>query len=242
MLDRTKIVETIKPFASSEAQNSQMNTLEIPVDEVQAFLRELTDIYNLLAETISEEKIMGPRELAQATEKAMKSIKAEHHPISKLMLICAYCRQLFTHIRNGLKTRPPARGDEGKAKPQALTKIKLRALQLIDYVQLKLQGKEKALVTSTEARTYLAGQEGRAPSRRDTLRAFKRATQIMPAIDLERVPNDLRETRRLALDRDSILSIDPDPEIKTKSSHWQQSRMDEIRMIFFKEEGRPANF
>ena len=64
----------------------------------------------------------------------------------------------------------------------------------------------------------------------------------MPAIDLERVPNDLRETRRLALDRDSILSIDPDPELKTKSSHWQQSRMDEIRMIFFKEEGRPANF
>jgi len=241
MLDRTKIVETIKPFASSEAQNSQMNTLEIPVDEVQAFLRELTGIYNLLAETISEEKIMGSRELAQTTEKAMKSIKAEHHPISKLMLICAYCRQLFTHIRNGLKTRPPARGDEGKAKPEALTKIKLRALQLIDYVQLKLQGK-KALVTSTEARTYLAGQEGRAPSRRDTLRAFKRATQIMPAIDLERVPNDLRETRRLALDRDSIHSIDPDLEIKTKSSHWQRSRMEEIRMIFFKEEGGLANF
>jgi hypothetical protein len=240
MLDQTKVLDSIKPFP--EAQDSQMNILEIPVEEVQALLRELTGIYNLLAETISEEKLMGPRELAQATEKAMKSIKAEHHPISKLLLICAYIRQLFTHIRNGLKTRPPARGDEMKAKPQALTKIKLRALQLIDYVQLKLQGKEKALVTSTEARTYLAGQEGKAPSRRDTLRAFKRATQIMPAIDLERVPNDLRETRRLALDKDSILSIDPNPEVKTKSSHWQRSKMEKIRMIFFKEEGRPAIF
>jgi len=240
MLDQTKVLDSIKPFP--EAQDSQMNILEIPVEEVQALLKELTGIYNLLAETISEEKLMGPRELAQATEKAMKSIKAEHHPISKLLLICAYTRQLFTHIKNGLKTRPPARGDERMAKPQALTKIKLRALQLIDYVQQKLQGKEKALVTSTEARTYLAGQEGKAPSRRDTLRAFKKATQIMPAIDLERVPNDLRETRRLALDRDSILPIDPDPEIKTKSSHWQRSRMEEIRMIFFKEEGRLANF
>jgi len=102
---------------------------------------------------------MGPRELAQATEKAMKSIKAEHHPISKLLLICAYIRQRFTHIKNGLKTRPFARVDERMAKPQAMTKIKLRALQLIDYVQQKLQGKEKALVTSTEARTYLQARK-----------------------------------------------------------------------------------
>jgi dsDNA-specific endonuclease/ATPase MutS2 len=242
MLDKTKIAEAINPFASSEAQNSQMNTLEIPVEEVQALLKELTDIYNLLAETISEEKLMGPRELAQATEKAMKSIKAEHHPISKLLLICAYIRQRFTHIKNGLKTRPFARVDERMAKPQAMTKIKLRALQLIDYVQQKVQGKEKALVSSTEARTYLAGQEGKPPSRRDTLRAFERATQIMPAIDLERVPNDLRGTRRLVLNKDSILSIDPDPEERTKSSHWQRSKMEEIRVIFFKEEGRPAIF
>ncbi len=238
MLDKTKIAEAINPFASSEAQNSQMNTLEIPVEEVQALLKELTDIYNLLAETISEEKLMGPRELAQATEKAMKSIKAEHHPISKLLLICAYIRQRFTHIKNGLKTRPFARVDERMAKPQAMTKIKLRALQLIDYVQQKVQGKEKALVSSTEARTYLAGQEGKSPSRRDTLRAFKKATQIMPAIDMERVPNDLRGTKRLVLKRDRALFVDQ----KTKGDHWQRSRVDEIRMIFFKEEDRPACF
>ena len=37
MLDRTKIVETIKPFP--KAQNSQMNTLEITVEEVHALLK-----------------------------------------------------------------------------------------------------------------------------------------------------------------------------------------------------------
>jgi len=224
MLDQTKVLDSIKPFP--EAQDSQMNILEIPVEEVQALLKELTGIYNLLAETISEEKLMGPRELAQATEKAMKSIKAEHHPISKLLLICAYTRQLFTHIKNGLKTRPPARGDERMAKPQALTKIKLRALQLIDYVQQKLQGKEKALVTSTEARAYLAGQEGKAPSRRDTLRAFRKATQIMPAIDLEKVPNDLRETKRLTLQKENLQ--DDEFQELSKCDKRQRSRMEEI--------------
>lgn len=225
---------TIKSLPLREAQNSQMNTLEIPVEDVQALLKELTDIYNLLAETISDEKLTGSRELAQTTERAMKSIKAEHNPISKLLLVCAYIRQLFARIKKGLEAKTPAKCEP----PKALTKIKLRALQLIDYVQQKLQGKEKAQVTTIEARTYLAGQEGKPPSRRDAIRAFKKATEIMPAINMERVPNDLRGTKRLVLKKDDALSVDQ----KTKGDHWQRSRGDEIRMIFFKEEGRSANF
>jgi len=193
-----------------------------------------TESYNLLAQLVRDQKLLPGNELAEMAVNNMKMLKEEKDPIDLLHLLEAYKRQLIKHIDNGFKARPPATGTEEQARPRALTKIQLRAQQLVNHMK-ELGGgvKKRVQLTSSQAREYLAGVEGAPVSRRDCLRAFQRACQIFPAIDMERVQGDLRGTRRLALSVEDLHSDFSDkPECR---SQRLQARQDEVRMIFFKE-------
>jgi ElaB/YqjD/DUF883 family membrane-anchored ribosome-binding protein len=213
--------------------------LEIPVSELQALFRDLIQVYDTLNEALKDAGIMQGRELAEMNTKASNAVKAEKSPIGKLTLLNAYIKKEIWHIRNALKTRPTfAPTGEGKIQ-QAITKIQLRASAIVEHVKTIAQGKKDVAFNSSQARDFLSGREGKPPSRRDTIRALKRAEKICPALACGHTPNDGRQTTRLTarvddLKQSDIIKVERDCDAR------QRSRLDELRIVFFKEPGSYA--
>lgn len=210
--------------------------LEIPVSELQALSRDLIQVYDTLNEILKDAGILRGRELAEMNTKASSAVKAEKSPIGKLIVLSAYIKQEIRHIHNAFKTRPAcAPTEEGKIR-QAITKIQLRASAIVEHVKTIAQGKKEIAFTSCQARDFLSGREGKPPSRRDTIRALKRAEKICPALACDHTPNDGRQTTRLTatvedLKQSDIIKVERDCDTR------QRSRMDELRVIFFKGPG-----
>jgi hypothetical protein len=112
-------------------------------------------------------------------------------------LLNAYIRQLLTKIRETLKSRP----EEGGKVIQVLSKIQARAIQIVDYIKTitqddPLRRKEIAL-DSQQARILFSGASGEPVSRKETIRAMRRAEALWPALNCGHRPNDGRLTTRL---------------------------------------------
>jgi hypothetical protein len=117
--------------------------------------------------------------------------------MEKLQLLNAYIRQLLTKIREALKSRP----EEGEKIIRVLSKIQSRAIQIVDYIKTitsddPLRRKEIAL-DSQQARILFSGASGEPVSRKETIRAMKRAEALWPALNCGHRPNDGRQTTRL---------------------------------------------
>lgn len=210
--------------------------VEIPVSELQAFYEDLVQVYDTLNEVLKESGILRGRELAELNTRATNAVKAEKAPVGKLALLNAYIKQEITHIKNALKTRPPiASTEEGKIR-EAITKIQLRAMAIVEHVKVLAEGKKEIAFNSGQARDYLAGREGKPPSRRDTIRALRRAERICPALTCAHTPNDGRQTTRLTAKADDLKQSDI-LKVERDRNGWQRSRMEELRIIFFKEQG-----
>lgn len=209
-------------------------TIEISVSELQGFYEELIQTYNALAEILQDNGIMRGRELAELSTKHNRAVKAEKSPIGKLLLLNAFIRQQIKLIGDALKTRPPASPTaEGKIR-QAITKIQLRAQAIVEHVRVIAEGKKEIAFNSGQARDFLAGREGRPPSRRDTIRALRRAERLCPALICDHTPNDGRQTMRLTgraedLQDSGLIQENADRDRR------QRLRMEEARIIFLKE-------
>jgi hypothetical protein len=113
---------------------------------------------------------------------------------------------------------------------QASTKIKLRAMMLYEHVKTIAKGEDRKkdfAFGSPDVRTFLAGKEGQAPSRRDAIRAMEKAESLFPALRCEHTPNDGRQTMRIIAkvdDLDYCNIIEKDCE----RNKWQRFRMTEI--------------
>ena len=210
--------------------------LEIPVSELQALFTDLIQVYDTLNEVLKDAGILRGRELAEMNTKASNAVKAEKSPVGKLIILNAYIKQEIKHIHNALKTRPAsAPTEEGKIR-QAITKIQLRASAIVEHVKTIAQGKKEVAFTSCQARDFLSGREGKPPSRRDTIRALKRAEKICPTLACDHTPNDGRQTTRLTaivedLKQSNIIKVERDCDTR------QRSRMDELKIVFFREPG-----
>ena len=208
--------------------------VEIPVSELQGLFEDLIEVYDTLNEVLKDAGILRGRELAEMNTKASSAVKAVKSPIGKLILLNAYIKKEIWHIRNALKTRPAsAPTGEGKIR-QAITKIQLRASAIVEHVKTIAQGRKEIAFNSSQARDFLSGREGKPPSRRDTIRALKRVEKICPALACSHTPNDGRQTTRLTakaddLKQSDIIKVDHDCDTR------QRSRLDELRIVFFKE-------
>ena len=214
--------------------------LEIPASELQGFFDELIQTYNVLNALLKDQGILRGKELAELNTKANAAVKAARSPIEKLLFLNVHIRQQISHVRKYMQARPSAMPtEEGKIR-QAITKIQLRALSIVEHVKGLAEGKRKEIaLNSSQAREYLAGKEGKPPSRRDCIRALKRAEKICPGLACGHTPNDGRATIRVTAKADDlkdseIIKLDKD------HSQRQRSRMEELRIIFFKEPGRSA--
>lgn len=171
--------------------------LEIPLSELQGLLNEMVLTHNQIAETVRDAGILRGRELAKMVTKASDSLKATRSPIEKLQLINAYIRQLLTKIREALKSRPA----EGEKVIQVLSKIRARAIQIVEYIKNVTQDnperRTEISLDSQQARVLFSGAGGEPVSRKETIRAMRRAEALWPALRCGHRPNDGRQTTRL---------------------------------------------
>jgi hypothetical protein len=184
--------------------------LEIPASELQSLLNEMVLTHNELAELVRDAGILRGRELARLTEDHNRALKAERSPITKLIMLNAYIRQFLTKIREALKTRP----QEGGKIVQVCSKIMARAVQIIDYIKTYGEDDPKGSkrdvgLDSQQARLLFTGKSKEQVSRRDTIRAMRRAEALWPALRCDHRPNDGRQTMRLTIKR-TDLGISPE--------------------------------
>ena len=170
--------------------------LEIPASELDMVLREAVDFFNRTAALVEEAGVLRGRELARWIARASASLKATGSPIEKLMLIFAYLRQLLAKLREALKARPR----EGGKVVQVVSKIQARALQIIEYLKVTVQEgphRKEIALDSQQARILFSGAGGEQVSRKETIRAMRRAEVLWPALRCGHRPNDGRQTTRL---------------------------------------------
>ena len=171
--------------------------LEIPLSEFQGLLEEMVLTHNQIAEMIRDADILRGRELSKMVTRTSDSLKATRAPMEKLQLLNAYIRQLLTKIRDALKSRP----EEGGKIIQVLSKIQARAIQIVDYIKTTIQDdplrRKEIALDSQQARILFSGAGGEPVSRKETIKAMRRAENIWPALNCGHRPNDGRQTTRL---------------------------------------------
>jgi len=193
--------------------------LEIPLSDLQGLLSEMVSTYNLMAEMIKDAGILRGRDLARLTESHSRALRVEKNPITKMLLLNAYIRQLLTKIRDALKARPA----EGGKIVQVCTKIAARAIQIIDYIKVIARDdpkRKEIALDSSHTRVLFSGAGGEPVSRKETIRAMRRAEKLWPALKCGHRPNDGRQTMRLTISQ-SDMGISPE---FGYCDSWQRSR------------------
>ena len=177
--------------------------LEIPASELELVLREATDFFNQTATLVEEAGILRGRELARWIARASASLKATRSPTEKLLLIFAYLKQLLAKLREALKSRPQ---DRGKI-VQVCSKIQARAIQIISYIKTTVEEgphRKEIAIDSQQVRILFSGAGGEPVSRKETIRAMRRAEILWPALRCGHRPNDGRQTTRLIAKVDDL--------------------------------------
>jgi len=171
--------------------------LEIPLSEFQGLLEEMVLTHNQIAEMIRDAGILRGREISKIVTRASDSLKATRAPMEKLQLLNAYIRQLLVKVREALKNRP----EEGGKVIQVISKIQARAIQIVDYIKTTIQDdplrRKEIALDSQQARILFSGAGGELVSRKETIRAMRRAEVLWPALNCSHRPNDGRQTTRL---------------------------------------------
>jgi hypothetical protein len=170
--------------------------LEIPASELDMVLKETVDFFNQAAALVEEAGVLRGRDLSRWTARASARLKATGSPIEKLMLIFAYLRQLLAKLRGALKSGPQEAGNV----VQVVSKIQARAIQIIEYLKVTIQEgphRNEIALDSQQARILFAGSGGGPVSRKETIRAMRRAEVLWPALRCGHRSGDGRQTTRL---------------------------------------------
>ena len=171
--------------------------LEIPLSEFQGLLDEMVLTHNQIAEMIRDAGILRGRELSKMVTRTSDSLKVTRSPMEKLQLLNAYIRQLLVKVREALKNQP----EEGGKVIKVLSKIQARAIQIVDYIKTSIQDdplrRKEIALDSQQARILFSGAGGEPVSRKETIRAMRRAEALWPALNCGHRPGDGRLTTRL---------------------------------------------
>jgi hypothetical protein len=202
-----------EPFDLADA------VLEIPASELELVLKEAVDFFNACAGLVQEAGLLRGRELSRFITRASDSLKVIRSPTEKLMLVFAYLKQLLAKLREALKSRPK----EGGKIVQVCSKIQARALQLIEYLKVTIQDdplrRKEIALDSQQARILFSGAGGESVSRKETIRAMRRAEALWPALRCGHRPRDGRQTMRLT---GKVEELQDSPDFALCST-WQRS-------------------
>ena len=192
--------------------------LEIPLSELQALLDEMVLTHNQIAEAIRDTSILRGKELARLTSKVSDSLKAAQSPIEKLLLINASIRRLFAKVRDSLKSRPI----ESEKIIHVCSKIAARAIQIVDYIKTIVQDdpkRKEIALDSQQARILFSGASKEKVSRKETIRAMRRAEALWPSLQCGHRPNDGRQIMRITASVDEL----QDSPVMAYRDLWQRS-------------------
>lgn len=191
-----------------------------PLSELQRLLNELLLTHNQMAEMVRDAGIIRGRDLARLTEDHEQKLRAERSPITKILMLNAYIRQFLIKVRDRLRSMPTP---EKNKVVQVCSKIMARAIQIVEYVRsYGSDWNHDISLDSQGARLLFSGKTGEPVSRRDTIRAMKRAEALWPALRCGHRHNDGRQTMRLTIDRKDLAIA---PEFGYRDM-WQRSGKD----------------
>ena len=207
----TKVADaSLNSFASNGMQADfvppvEDPVLEIPLSEMQGLLDEMVFTYRMMVELLQDVGILRGRELAKTTDAHLTAVRAEKSPITKILLLNAYIRQHLNRIRDALKCRPA----EGGKVVQVCSKIMARAVQIIEFIKAYGEddpngSKRDVGLDSQQARLLFSGAGGEPVSRKETIRAMRRAEKLWPALRCGHRPHDGRQTMRLTIKRTDL--------------------------------------
>lgn len=216
-----EIVDTLKikafgPMPKADVSQDEP-VFEIPLSELQGILKALVDTYNQITEVVRDAGVLRGRALARVTESHNKALMAERSPLIKMHLLNAYIRQHLTRIRDALQSRP----SEGGKVVQVVSKIAARAIQIVEYIKTIAQDspRKEIAIDSGQARLLFSGAGGDPVSRKETIRAMKRAEALWPALQCGHRPNDGRQTMRITA---KVEELKDTPEFGYRDL-WQRS-------------------
>ena len=187
-----EIVDTLKIKAFGPMPKADESILEIPLADLQGLISEMVETYNSLVDLVKDSGILRGRDLGRLTVKANESLMAALSPIDKMLLLNAFIRQLLSRLKTQIKAQPRQAGRI----VQVVSKIQARAIKIVDYIQARAEGRKEISLNSHEARTMLAGS-GEHVSRKECIRAMRRAETLCPALECGHRPGDGRQTMRL---------------------------------------------
>ncbi len=193
-------------------------TFEIPLSELEGLLEALVETHNQIAEVVQEAGILRGRELAKVTANHTQALRAEKSPIIKIHLLNIYIRRYVIKIREALKARPTVGG--GKV-VQVCSKIAARAIKIIDHIKAVAREDPKRkdiTLDSSHARVLFSGADGEQVSRKETIRAMRRAEKLWPALECSHRPGDGRQTMRI-----SARAVDVPYAPEADCFSWQRS-------------------
>lgn len=200
-----------------KAENAALQEQAAPLAS-QAALSEAVDFLNQTAELVQEAGVLRGREFSRWIARASASLKAPGSPTEKIMLVFAYLRQLLGKLRDALKSRPK---EAGKV-VQVCSKIQARALQIVEYLKVTVQEgphRKEIALDSQQARILFSGAGGEPVSRKETIRAMRRAEALWPALRCGHRPGDGRQTTRLTA---KVEDLQDSPDFALCST-WQRS-------------------
>jgi len=221
-------INTFGPSPKADFVPPDDPILEIPASELQALYNSSVALFNDILDIAREERLLDKRDSADILISAQNTIKNEKSPIQKLILLNVFIQRAFKPIREAISRRPAANATEKII--QVSTKIKLRAIMLFEHVRTIAKGenrKKDFAFGSPEVRTFLAGKEGQAPSRRDAIRAMEKAESLFPALRCEHTPNDGRQTMRIIAEVDDLDYCNIIKE-DCERNRWQRFRMTDV--------------
>lgn len=197
-------------------------TVELPLSSFQDLFSDLVSIHNLLVEIVEEAGILRGSKLSRITKQNEDALLAEKDPVTRMLLLNAFIKQHIIRVRDALKSRPDGRVI------QVATKIQARAIQIIDYIKNTLEGKKEISLESSQCRLLFSGKDITQVSRRDTIRAMKRAEVLWPALRCEHRP-DGRRTTRLVGHVNELSELPPEFECRNTR---QRSGMQDLKIMF----------
>jgi len=216
----TKLADArINSFGPSPGADESQDEpiLEMPLSELQSLLKTLVETYNQIAEIVRDAGILRGPELARVTEHNNKALIAERSPLTKMLLLNAYIRQHLTRIRDALQSKP----SEGGKVVQVVSKIAARAIQIVEYIKTIAQDspRKEIAIDSGQARLLFSGAGEEPVSRKETIRAMKRAEALWPVLQCGHRPNDGRQTMRITA---KVEELKDTPEFGYRDL-WQRS-------------------
>lgn len=176
--DEVSVPASILNQILSEIQELKEENQELK-EALQSVFCNSAETLEAMTVSMKKQDVMRGKEFKSFMEKAKKAVEN-----GDTNLVMAYVRQGIAKIDRALHDWVPstkALTDPKKPRMVAVSKTMLRATQIKEHIELH---GHKSL-SSRDARKFWAGTEEREPTRRDTIRALRRAKKMLPGFVLE---------------------------------------------------------